>query len=104
MHTAGNGSRGGTASSGICGRSRATESIVQLFKESAAHIVGGNVDSVSNTHDNKRALAGHRQTRIRCVQSGSRGLLDFANASTSLTNDGADENVRDEETEGVSFR
>jgi hypothetical protein len=104
LHAARDGPSGRAASSGIGRGSRSAKTIVQLFEESAANIVSGNMNSVSNTHDYERAFAGHGQARIGRVQSGSRRLLNLANTGTSLTNDGADENVGDQETEGVSLR
>lgn len=61
LHTTRNSADRATAARGISRCSRAAKTLIQLFEKSAANIVGGDVNGVSHTHDNKRALCGQGQ-------------------------------------------
>ena len=47
---------GSTAAGGIGRRSRSAETIVELLKQSAAYIVGGDVNGIGDAHNNERAF------------------------------------------------
>ena len=101
LHSARDGS-GGAAAAGRVGRGRcATKPLVKLFEECAANIVSCNVDSISHTHDDQRALRGEREARVGRIQAGAGCFLDLLDASAALSNDGADQDVRNQQTKGV---
>jgi hypothetical protein len=97
LHTTWHDTGRATATSGICRGGRATESLSELLNESDGDIVGCDVNSVSNTKDHKGSLSRQRKARVRCIKTGTRGFLDFANANTRFANDGSNQDVRDEE-------
>lgn len=89
-----------------CGIGRscwATKTLIKLLEKSASDIVSGNMDSVCDTHNHERPFARHWETRVGCIQTSTRGFLDLSDASTTLTNDGADQNMRDQKAERVCF-
>jgi len=61
------------------------------------------VDSVSHTQNDERTFSRQRQARVGCIQASARGFLNLTDSDTSLADDGTDEDVRDEKTEGVSL-
>lgn len=103
LHASGDGASR-RAASGCVGRgSGAAKSIVELLEERAADIVSSNVNGISNAHDYERAFAGHGKAGIRGIEPCARGFLNLTNAGTTLSNDGANKNMRDQQTEGVSL-
>lgn len=90
LHTARNRSGRSTASGRVRGGSRAAKTVIELLEKSAANVVSGDVDSVSDSHNNQRALTRHGQACIRCIQSCSRCVLNLSDSSAALTNDGSD--------------
>jgi hypothetical protein len=61
------------------------------------------VDSVSDSHNNQRALTRHGQACIRCIQSCSRCVLNLSDSSAALTNDGSNQDMGDEEPERIGL-
>lgn len=104
LHASGDGASGGAASRSIGRCGRAAVSFVQLLEKSATNIVSSDVNGVCDTHHNQRALARSREARVRSVQSSARSILDFSDSGTTLTNDGADQHVGDEKTQGIRLR
>lgn len=103
LHTAGHDTLRPTVANSISRSSGASKALGQLLDKCAANIVGGNVNSVSDTKHHERALSGKRQTRLRSIEASSGGLLDFANPHTLLADDRANQNVRDEKTKRVGL-
>lgn len=103
LQAAWHGASGSTAAGGVGRRSRPAETIVELLKQSAAYIVGGNVDGIGDTHDNKRAFTRQREACVRSVETSTRRLLNLLDASTTLSYDGANEDMRNQEAEGVGL-
>lgn len=103
LHTAGNDTGRSTTTGGISRSSWSTEAFGKLLYQSTSNIVGGNVDSISHTQDDKRSLGGQRKARIRCVQSSTRGFLDLTDSHTTLTDDGANEDVRNQQAQRVGL-
>ncbi len=103
LHPARNGSSGAAAASRVGRGSCATKPLVKLFKEGAANIVSCNVDSISHTHHDQRALRGEREARVGRIQAGAGCFLDLLDACASLSNDGADQDVRNEQTKRVGL-
>lgn len=58
---------------------------------------------VSHAQDDKRTLSRQRQTRLGGVETGTRGLLNLTDAHALLADDGADEDVRNEEAKGIGL-
>jgi hypothetical protein len=103
LHTTWNDARWATAAGSICGGCWPTESLRKLLKQCGANPVRSNVDGVSDTENNELTLCRKWQARLRSVQASTRLLLDFANTTTTLANNGTDQNVWDEETKRVLF-
>lgn len=101
LHTSRDGTGRSTASGGICRCGRAAESVVELLQKGATHVVSRNVDSIGNTHNHQRSLARHGEAGIRRVQAGTGGLLNLADTSTTLTDDGTDQDVRNQQAQGI---
>jgi hypothetical protein len=53
LHAAGDCTRGAAAASRVGGRGRATKTLIELLQESAADVIGGNVDGISHAHHNE---------------------------------------------------
>jgi hypothetical protein len=64
LHTTGNDALRTSVTDSISRSGRASEAFGQLLDESAANIISGNVNSVSNTEDHKRTLCGQGQARL----------------------------------------
>ena len=79
------------------------EALSQLLDKRATDIVGGNVDSISDTKYNERALCRQRQTRFRGVQTCTGSFLNLANSDTLLSNDGADQDVRNKQAKRIGL-
>ena len=61
------------------------------------------MDSVSNSEDHERTLRGERQARFRGVEARARSFLDLADPHTLLSNDGADQDVGNEQAKWVGL-
>lgn len=59
------------------------------------------MDGIGNTHDNEGPFTRHREARIGCIQASARCLLNLTDPSTTLTNNRANENMWDQETQRV---
>lgn len=64
LHTAGNNACWSSTSGSISGCSWAAEAFCELLNQGLAHVVGCNVDGVSNAKDYQRALSGEGETRV----------------------------------------
>lgn len=104
LHAARDNASWASTASSIGRGSWATKPLSQLFNQSDRNVVGCNVHSVSNTKDNKRSFGGQGQAGIRGIQPGTGSLLNFADADARLANDGANEDVGDEEAERIGLR
>jgi hypothetical protein len=92
----------GTAAASCVGRGcRSAKTLVQLLEERAADIVGCNVDGIGYTHHDQGALRRQGEARVRRIQAGARRLLDLLDAGAALADDGADENMGDEQAKRV---
>ena len=101
LHAAGDGASGPAAAGRISRGRSPTEPLIQLLEQCAADVVGGNVDGVSHSHHDQRALRGLRETRVGRIEAGAGRLLNLLDASTALADDGADEDVRDKEAKRI---
>ena len=61
------------------------------------------MDSVSNSKDHERTLRGERQARLRSIEARARSLLDLADPHTLLSDDGADQDVGNEQAKWVGL-
>lgn len=103
LQAAWHGASGSTATGGVGRRSRSAETIVELLKQGAAYIVGGNVDGIGDAHDNERAFTRQREACVRSVETSTRRLLNLLDARTTLAYDGSNEDMRNQEAEGVGL-
>ena len=88
LHAAGHSPSRTTAPCSVSRGSRSTETLSELLDQGHGNVVRSNVNSIRNTKDNKRALSRQRKASIRRIETRSRRLLNFANAATTLTDDG----------------
>jgi hypothetical protein len=79
-----------TGDSGSCGTAVA---LGKLLNECNSNVVSSDVHGVGNTEDDEGTLGGQRKTGVGSVQTGTGGLLDLTDTATTLSDDGADENV-----------
>lgn len=61
------------------------------------------MDSIGNSHHDQRTLGGRRETRVGSVQASTGRFLDLLDPGTAFANDGTNQNVRDEQTEGIGL-
>lgn len=101
LHTAWDNSSWAAAAGSIGGCGWAAETCGELLKESGGDVVGGDVDGVCDTEDDKGPLRREWEVLIRRVESCAGLLLDLLDACSSLANDGSDENVWDEKAKWV---
>lgn len=101
LHTARDDTSGATTARGICRGCRSTEALIELLQKCTSDVIGSDMHSVGYTHYYERALGGQRQTRVRGIESGARGFLNLTNSDTTLADDGSDEHVRNQKTEGI---
>lgn len=91
-----------TAAAGGIGRgSGAAEAFCQLLDESHGNVVGSDVHCVSNTENNKGPFSRQGKASIRSVETCTRGVLDLSNTAPTLANDRANENMGNQQTQGV---
>lgn len=101
-HATCDGSR--TAAAGSVGRgSSPAKALVELLQKGATDIVCGDVYSVSNARDDQRTLRRRGEAGVRSVQAGTRSFLDLLDARPTLPNDGADQNMGDQKTQGIGL-
>ena len=93
LHTTGNDACWSSTAGSISGCGWAAEAFCELLNQGLAHVVGRNVDSVSNTKDYKRAFGGEGKTRVRGVKARSRSFLDLTNANSRFADNGTYEDV-----------
>jgi hypothetical protein len=93
-----------TATGRILRRGGSTESLGQLLDQSLGNIVHSNVHSVSNTQNDQRTLARVGEECVRCVQLSVRCFLNLTNADTSLSDNRANKDMRDEKAHRVRLR
>lgn len=53
-----------TATCRVGRRGRAAEAVVELLKQRAAHVVGGDVNGIGNAHNDERPLSGHGEAGV----------------------------------------
>lgn len=103
LHTAGYNAGRTTTSSSISRSCRASESLVKLLEKSATDIISRNMDSISYAHDHQRPFTRQGKAGVRSIQSCTRGLLDLAYTSTTLSDDGSNEDMGDEKSKRISL-
>lgn len=85
-----------TASGSIRGCGRPPKPLGELLEECATDIVGGNMNSISNSKDDQGAFRGKRKARVRSIETSTGGFLNLSNSDTSFANDRTNQNVRDQ--------
>lgn len=88
----------------VSGRGRASESLSQLLNEGVGDVVGRDMDGIGNTKNDQRTFGRERKTRPGRVETCPRGLLNLAYSRARFPNDRTNEDVRNEQTKGISFR
>lgn len=101
LHATRYGTSRATAPRSIGRGSGAPESLVQLLQEGTTDIVSCNMHSVCNAHHDERSLRRQGEAGVRGIESGARRLLDLLDATTTLADDGADQDVRHQQAERI---
>jgi hypothetical protein len=92
-----------TAAGSISRGSGAAKALSELLHKRHGDIVSGDVDGIRNTKDDKRPLSGEGQAGVGGIQTSTGGFLDLANATTTLTDDRTNEDMGDQQTQGVGL-
>jgi hypothetical protein len=83
-----------TAAASSVGRGRGTAvTLGQLLNQGGSNVIGGNVNGICDTKDDEGALCGQRKACIGSIQASTGGLLDFTNATATLSDDGTNQDV-----------
>lgn len=61
------------------------------------------MNSIGHAHDNQRPFRGKGQARVGSIETGSGSLLNLLDARTALANNRADQDVGDQETQGIGL-
>jgi hypothetical protein len=93
LHATGDSTGRATAASGVSGSCGTAVALGKLLNECNSNVVSSDVHGVGNTEDDEGTLGGQRKTGVGSVQTGTGGLLDLTDTATTLSDDGADENV-----------
>lgn len=104
LHSAGNGASGTASTGGVGGGGRTAVALGELLNEGGRDVISSNVDSISNTCDYQSAFRGKRKCRPRGIKSCTGGVLDFTDAGSRFADNGTNEDVWDEKTEGICLR
>lgn len=62
------------------------------------------MNSIGNAHDDQGTLSGKGQAGVGSIETSSGSLLNLLDARTALTNDRADQDVGDQQTQGIGLR
>lgn len=95
---------GASAACRIRRRRRPAKTIGELLQESACDVVRCDMHSVGNTKNDKRSLSREWEAGVRRVQTGTGLLLNLLDARTTLSNNCANQNMGDQQAEGISSR
>lgn len=91
-------------STGVGRRGWTTKAFGELLKKSAANVISGDMDSISNSKDNQRTFRRKWKTGVGGIQSRSRSLLNLANSGSTFSDDGSNQNMWYEKAKRVCFR
>lgn len=103
LHTARNRAGRAATPGRICRSCWSSKALCELLTKCHSNIVSRNVNSISDTKNDKGTFSGKRKAGIRSVEAGSRRILDLTDTATTFPNNRANKDVRNQQAQGVGL-